>query len=878
MTAFRTVRRSSLAVVLAVHCLFAVPQVWADEPPATAPDNAVTFEKQIAPILATRCAKCHGEGKLEAGLDVRRKFLLDKGGDSGPAIVAGKPEESLLWQKLDKGEMPPKEEGPLDARHKDMIRRWIVAGAPLAGEKEQPLPQEEIASRVTDDDRKFWSFQPAVRPALPLVNNADRARTEVDALLLARLEEKGISFAADASPETMLRRATFSITGLPPTLADRDDFLADRSPDAYERLVDRLLASPRFGEHAARQWLDVAGYADSDGYLAADRLRPQAWRYRDYVIWALNADVPYDQFLLEQLAGDELSDWRRAEELTPTMQRQLAATGFLRTASDPTYPGYTEPNEIHQVMADTVQIVSTSLLGLTMQCCRCHAHKYDPVPQRDYYALQAIFRPALDPARWQPSEVRGIPLATEAEETRINEHNQKVDKRIGELNAELADLTARYRKKRVMEVLGDKASDVALVEKLTAALAAAADKRTDEQKSLVAQHAPQLSLAEKDLAAWSREYGEQSAKIQAAVASETALKQQIVLVRGLADHDDKPAPCNLLIRGDYDKPGTVVEPMIPEVLAGRDYKFAPQAGYKTTGRRTALAKWIIDAKNPLASRVHVNRVWAKLFGRGIVPTPANFGRSGARPTHPELLDWLAVEFAERGWSQKTLYRRLLTSTAWRQSSEASPPTVAADPDDVLLGRWRAQRLTGEMLRDSTLMVAGKLNGPMFGPPSVVAAQGDGSVLTADDAAGNRRSVYLQVRRSQHVTMLDLFDVPMMEINCPERPSSIVPLQALALLHGPFAEQSAGALAERILREAPTAEEVRTEFAWRLVYSRAARPTERQALENFLAAIVKERLGDGAATAASGPRQEAEKAAWTQAALVLLNSNEFLFIH
>ena len=845
----------------------------------TAPTTAanLTFEQHIAPILETRCAKCHGQGKLEAGLDVRRKFLLDKGGDSGPAIVAGKPDESLLWQKLDKGEMPPKEEGAFDARHKDLIRRWIAEGAPLAGDKEPPLPQEEIASRITDEDRKFWSFQLPVSPPVPLVKHADRARTAIDAFLLSRLEEKRLSFAADAPGEIMLRRATFTLTGMPPTPADREDFLADGSPDAYERLVDRQLASPRFGEHAARQWLDVAGYADSDGYLAADRLRPEAWRYRDYVISALNADVPYDQFLLEQLAGDELSDWRRAEELTPAMQRHLAATGFLRTASDPTYPGYTEPNEIHQVMADTVQIVSTSLLGLTMQCCRCHAHKYDPVPQRDYYAMQAIFRPALDPARWQPSEVRGIPLATEAEQARINDHNQKVDQRIGELNAELSELTARFRKRRVAEALGERAGDAALVEKLTAALVAAPDKRNDEQKALVAQHAPQISLDEKELAAWNADYRERSGKLQAAIESEKALKQQTVLVRGLVDLDDKPAPCNLLIRGDHDKPGTVVEPMVPEVLAGSDYKFEPQAGYKTTGRRTAFARWVIDARNPLTSRVHVNRVWSRLFSRGIVPTPANFGRSGAKPTHPELLDWLAVEFRDRGWSQKTLYRRLLSSTAWRQSCDASPHAASADPGNELLGWWRPQRISGEMLRDSTLGVAGKLNGPMFGPPSPVAAQGDGSVLTADDAAGNRRSVYLQVRRSQHVTMFDLFDVPMMEVNCPERPNSIVPLQALALLHGPFAEQSATALGERVLREAAT-DPARIELAWRLVYAREPKPTERQALENFLAAIVNEKLGDGAATAASGPRQEAEKAAWTQAALVLLNSNEFLYIH
>ena len=842
-----------------------------------ASDKSITFEQHIAPLLETRCSKCHGEAKLEAGLDVRRKFQLEKGGDSGPAIVPGKPDESPLVQRIESGEMPPKEEAPLDARHKELIRRWVAAGAPLAGDGERPLAEAEEASRITDDDRQFWSFRPPVRPALPLIQHADRATTSIDAFLLSRLEERGLSFAADAPAEVMLRRGTFALTGMPPTPDEREAFLADGTADAYERLVDRLLASPRFGEHTARQWLDVAGYADSDGYLAADRLRPQAWRYRDYVIGALNADLPYDQFLLEQLAGDELSDWRRAEELSPGMQRQLAATGFLRTASDPTYPGYTEPNEIHQVLSDTLQIVSTSLMGLTLHCARCHAHKFDPLPQRDYYALQAILRPALDPARWQPSEVRGILLATEAEQAQISDHNQKVDKRIGELNAELAALTARFRKKRVVAALQERASDAALVEMLIAALLLEADKRNEEQKGLVAQHVPQLTLAEKDLAAWSSEYSDQSAKLQAAIASETAIKQPIVLIRGLMDLDDKPADTNLLVRGDPSKPGAVVPPMVPEVLAASGYTFQPQADYKTTGRREAFARWLIDPQHPLTARVHVNRVWAQLFGRGIVPTLANFGRSGARPTHPQLLDWLAVEFSTRGWSQKTLYRRLLSSAAWRQSSEPTPTSVAADPDHELWSSWRAQRITGEMLRDATLSAAEKLNGRMFGEPSAVAAQGDGSVLTAADAAGSRRSIYLQVRRSQHVTMLELFDVPMMEINCPERPSSIVPLQALALLHGPFAEQSAAALAERILHEAASDDE-RIALAWQLVYSREPKPQEQQTMREFLAAIVREKLGDSAATAASGPRQDAEKSAWTQAALVLLNSNEFLYIH
>ena len=845
---------------------------------AVAEDKPVTFERDIAPLIEARCLKCHGGEKLEGGLDLRRRSLIEKGGDSGAAIVSSKPDESLLLQKVEKGEMPPKEEGLLDQKQKDLFRRWIAAGAPLAGEKEQPLEDAEPPSRVTAEDRQFWSFQPPVRPPLPVVRQAERLRTPIDAFLLQKLEAKSLSFAGDAPRQVLLRRATFALTGLPPTIPDQDAFAADERPDAFERLVDQLLASPEFGEHIARQWLDVAGYADSDGYLAADRLRPQAWRYRDYVIQALNADLPYDQFVLEQLAGDELSDWRRAEEITPLMARQLAATGFLRTASDPTYPGYIEPNEVHQVMADTQQIVSTSLLGITMQCCRCHAHKYDPIPQRDYYALQAVFFPALDPAKWQPSEVRGIPLASESQQQRLNERNAQIDARVGQLNKELSDLTIRFQLKRVADLLGPTGSDGELVKNVVAALAAAPDKRTEEQKSLVTKHAPNVAIGDNELAAWSPEYAERSAKIKAAIASETALKEQTVLIRGFMDLDDKPAPCKLLIRGDHSKPGAEVQPDVPEILSDEDFQLAAQAGYKTTGRRTAFARWVIDRQNPLTARVHVNRVWAKLFGRGIVPTVANFGRSGEKPTHPELLDWLAREFADTGWGQKRLYRELLASSAWRQSSKPSPAAVAADPDFELLAWWRAQRHTGEMLRDSVLAISGKLNSPVFGPPTTVSAQGDGSVTVADTAAGNRRSVYLQVRRSQHVTMLDLFDVPMMEVNCPERTQANVPLSALALLHSPFTEQAAAAFAERLVREAPADDAERTRLAFRLAFARTPSPAEQQVLQQFLADLIKEKLGDGAATAASGPRQEVERAAWTQVALVLLNSNEFLYVH
>ena len=379
-------------------------------------------------------------------------------------------------------------------------------------------------------------------------------------------------------------------------------------------------------------------------------------------------------------------------------------------------------------------------------------------------------------------------------------------------------------------------------------------------------------------AKWSSDYQQQAVKLNAVVASEAAIKQQVVTLRGLTDLDDKPADCKLLLRGEYSKPGAVIPPNVPEVLSTVGFKFEPKPGYKTTGRRAALARWLTEPPHPLTARVQVNRVWAKQFGRGIVPTLANFGRSGVKPTHPQLLDYLATEFVATGWSQKKLVRQLLSSTAWRQASTPDAATLAADPNNELLGHWRATRHSGEMLRDSTLIAAGKLNGSMFGSPSAVSQLGDGSVITADDAAGNRRSIYLIVRRSQHVTMLDLFDVPMMEVNCPQRSASIVPLQALAMLHGPFTEQSAAALADRILREAPPADDARIDFACRLLYSRPPRPAEKEALASFLSALTADKLANASTSSTDAQKSDAARAAWVQTALVLLNSNEFLYVH
>ncbi len=857
------------------------------------------FESDIAPILESRCLKCHGDGKLEAGLDLRRRFLILKGGDSGAGFVEGKPEESLLIQKIAADEMPPKDEGRLDDKQKALLRRWIASGAKTVAEKEAPLDEAEQASRVSEEDRAFWAFQSPKKPAVPkfkISNFKSQSSNSIDAFLLAKLAEKELAFNPEASKSVLLRRVTFDLQGLPPTIDELDDFLADDSPDAYERLVDRLLASPRFGERWGRQWLDIAGYADSDGYLAADRLRPEAWRYRDWVIRAINNDLPFDQFVTHQLAGDELTDWRRADELSPEVAEQLAATGFLRTALDPTYPGYIEPNEVHQVLADTMQIVGTTFLGVTVHCARCHAHKFDPISQRDYYSLQAVFGGALDPARWQPSEVRGIPLATEAEEARLNAHNQQADARIAALTASLNDLTLRNRRRMLARPSAESRepkADVASLDKLIAALIVEPAKRNAEQKQLIEQHGVvNVSLAETELAAKFDEYREDSTKLKAAIVAEQALKKTITRIRGLTDLDDKPAVAKILRRGDYNKPGAEVSAGVVEVLAPVGFQLTPQSGYKTSGRRLALAKWLTSPDHPLLARVHVNRLWASHFGRGIVPTIANFGRSGVKPTHPELLDWLATEFSgvaeslrdsDSGhgvtglrWSQKKLHRLLLTSAAYRQSADVDPAKSVADPNNVLLGAWSPKRHHGEVVRDSLLSVSARLNPAQFGKWANVAAQGDGSVIDTEDEPGRRRSIYQIVRRSQHLTMLELFDTPLMEVNCPERPVSTVPLQALAMLHGPAADRAAGGLADRVWSAAATDHD-RIRFAFRLLFAREPSAKETDNIVRTLSELSREQLANKP-TATDPEKEAALKAAWRQVALVLLNSNEFVYVH
>ncbi|HLQ44569.1 MAG TPA: DUF1553 domain-containing protein, partial [Planctomycetaceae bacterium] len=464
---------------------------------------------------------------------------------------------------------------------------------------------------------------------------------------------------------------------------------------------------------------------------------------------------------------------------------------------------------------------------------------------------------------------------------RITEHNKQTEARITALTATLDELTLRFRRKRItQEPLAEgrkPIADQAQLDKVIAALVVDPKQRNAEQKAVIEQHGlAAVSLAEAELAARFDEFRDESAKLKVAITAEQALKKTITRIRGLVDLDDKLPTGHILRRGDYNKPGAEVAPGVVEVLAPAGFTLAPQPSYKTSGRRTALARWLISPEHPLLARVHVNRIWASHFGRGIVSTIANFGRSGAKPTHPELLDWLAPEFIQSGWSQKSLHRLIVTSSAYRQSADVDTAKASADPDNILLGAWSPKRHVGEFVRDSLLSVSGRLNPTQFGKWANVAPQADGSVIDTDDEPGRRRSIYQIVRRSQHLTMLELFDTPLMEVNCPERPVSTVPLQALAMLHGPSADRAAGGLAERVYSAASTDHD-RIRFAFRLLFTREPSVQEVDNVLRTLAELSQEQLANKP-NVTDTDNEVALKAAWRQVALVLLNSNEFIYVH
>ncbi len=652
----------------ATRWTLAVVALLTGEASQAADPAAPLFEREIAPILAARCMSCHGAHEREAGLDLRSVASILKGGDSGPAAVAGDAASSLLLQRIERGEMPPNGAPGPSAADLAVLAAWIDAGL--------PAKQPDVAwvpPPVTDADRQHWAFRPLARPQVPAVGRADLVASPIDAFLLARLEEHGLAFAPEANRQTLLRRVWLDVLGLLPAPEEADAFLSDPDPRAYERLVDRLLASPHFGERWGRHWLDVAGYADTVGFDVDATLvitSEGKWRYRDYVIRSLNEDKPFDQFIVEQIAGDELYNWRQAEHLSPEMIDALVATGYLRTARDLTHEWVgVIPQNFYGIVHDTLEIVGTGLLGLTLQCSRCHDHKFDPLPQEDYYRLMAIFSPAYNPLEWRavvPYEPnvqdRAVPDVGLAEQAEIERHNRQIDERVAALQAEIAAVRRpheeRLREARLAGLPEPIRDDV------RTALQTPAAKRTAVQQYLADKLGPLVAVAAEEVAAVLTEQ-ERAAitNLEKQIATANQGRRRWGKIQALYDVGPVP-PTFVHIRGNYDTPGAEVAPGFLSVLDERETALAhavpPFAG--TSGRRLALARWLTQPDRPpaaLMARVLVNRVWARLFGRGLVDTPDNFGRQGDLPTHPELLEWLASDFVQQGWHLKHLLRTIL---------------------------------------------------------------------------------------------------------------------------------------------------------------------------------------------------------------------------
>jgi len=693
------------------------------------------FDRAVAPLFAKHCLSCHGDMKQRGELDLRTAAKTLAGGASGPAVVPGRAGESLLVQLLAptaRPHMPPKAQ--LTPAEIATITGWI--------DRQQPAAAPVAANQPST----HWAFQPLTRPTPPPVRDSAWVRTPVDRFILAGLEAQGLTPAPPAPRAELLRRVTLDLTGLPPTQSEIAAALADPAEDWFETVVDRLLASPHYGERWGRHWLDLARYADSSGFHN-DLDRPHAWRYRDYVIQSFNDDKPYGQFVREQLAGDEIA---------PNDPAALAATGFcLNGPSNEDNMGQESEKHRLDALDDVIATTGQVFLGLTLGCARCHDHKYDPVSIQDYYRLLAVFNSTVK---------KTIPIG---------------------------------------------------------------------ETKLVA----------------------------------------------LTEPSGKPRPTRLLWRGELGNPGPEVQPGVPSALTAQALTFpAPAAGAATTGRRRVLADWIAAPEQALTWRVLANRLWQYHFGRGIVASSSNFGRNGDRPTHPELLDWLAGELIRHEGRLKPLHRLLVTSAVYRQSSQASAAMLAADPSNRLLGRMSKRRLEAEAIRDSILAVSGSLNLQSGGPgikPRIPPTLLDASQrnrwprVEREGPAHWRRSVYVYIKRQLRLPLLEAFDAPPATNSCECRPESTVPTQALVLMNDDFTQDQASRFAQRILREAGHEPAAQVRHAFLLALARQPTPAR---LADGVAFLHAQRQ----AHTQAGP-DEAARRALTDLAHVLFNSTEFVFV-
>ncbi len=756
--------------------------------------QSTSVETSAQNILSSKCATCHGQARMSE-LDVRELSTLLKGGTRGPAIVPGKAADSLLYQAVKREgdlKMPPGNT-PLPAADVETLRQWIDAGA-----------QWKAGSATPAQQSSWWSFKKPVRPPVPAVKDTAWVRNPIDAFILAKLEKEGLRPSPAADRRTLIRRASFDLLGLPPDPKEVDDFVNDKSPDAYEKLVDRYLNSPRYGERWGRYWLDLVRYADTSGF-ETDHFFPTAWRYRDYVIDSFNKDKPYTTFVQEQIAADEI--WPDNLELEGTLHlpaskqenvNRRIGTSLYTVGSFPIEFTYYGDQYRAEWQSDAVDVTGAAFLGLTVGCARCHDHKFDPIRQRDYYSLAAFFA---------GSEEREIPLVSQFD---ILTYTRSMPL-ISQVEA-LKKLARQRGPRRGAAADGDDQNGDA-----AASTPAPASRATPETVA--------------DRAATMQKIGELFVRLPDHFPTANVLA-----------HQEKIPDTHILVRGDFKNVGAKVEPAFPPVLnpgpplnEPKDILFVPQ-------RRKALALWLTSPDQPLLGRVMVNRIWQGHFGEGIMRTPNDFGRQGDLPTHPELLDWLAVEFADRGWSIKQMHRMIMLSNTYRASSVGDPASIEKDPQNYLLSRMNRQRLDGDEIRDSVLAVAGTLNLKMGGmgiiPPlskeELQAARMPNLwPPNPDPSEYTRRTVYLQMKRSLTLPMLQTFDAPDTATSCPRRDVSTVAPQALTLMNGDFTLDQADKFAARLRKESGDNAQALVENAWHRAFGRLPSTEEQKLAVDYL---------------------------------------------
>ncbi|MBG98741.1 MAG: hypothetical protein CMN58_00170 [Solibacterales bacterium] len=859
----------------------AIVRAWIDGGALSRDGLPVLTEKDAIPIFQMRCVNCHGKRRREGDLDLRTLASALKGGKSGPAIVRGNPGESLVLHRIKSGEMPPPEMlfenqvRPPSNEEVEVLQRWIAEGA----QDDNPQQQPQL-TKVSKDDQSFWAFKAPIRTKPPPVKHSGRVHNPIDQFLLAALEKKGLTYSPRADSQTLVRRAYLDLIGMPPTPEEMEAFMEEPTEEAYGHLIDRLLGSRHYGERWAQVWLDLAGYADSEGIIDEDRVRPHAWRYRDYVIRALNSDRTYDQFLTEQLAGDELIPAGKRDQVTSEMIDILAATGFLRMAPDGTY---SLPNgslaERMTVIADEIEVLGSSVLGLTVGCARCHDHKYDPISQHDYYRFSAILQAAFDPYDWIKPTERHLEVATEQDRHEISEFNAPIQIAVQELERELEENRKPYRKqlfeKRLAKLPQNIQGD------LRDLISTPKEKRNGVQQYLAESFHEFIDISDEELTTAFPEFKTKYDEIKQSLEDKKKKLRPTPRIRALYDMGGEPSPTYLLVRGEAQSIGHRVYPGVPEVLTAglKPYgQLHPGKTGETSGNRLALARWLTQPNHPLTSRVMVNRLWMNHFGHGLVSTPANFGRTGTPPSHPQLLDWLATEFVRTGWSIKAMHRLMMTSEAYQQSSQPDEMTVKGDPGNILFSRMPLQRMSAEVLHDSILRVVGRLDDTSFGEPVPVEKHSNGEILPKASEQGRRRAIYVLKRRRTPLTLLDVFDLPRLSPNCTERTVSNVAPQALQLLNSEKLIEDARFLAARLIDEYPHEPEKQLRSLYQRVLSRTPTEKEAKSFEKDLSLLALNWRSYLEEKRFDAPRNAtAQWYALGSLAHTLLNSAEFIYI-